>query len=695
MLTRTKLILIGLLFFLSHAGVVFALKSEVNPVDTLKSRYSSEKRLKMLRSMRTRIERIREKLKKEHETSTEEPAIESEDLTEQPTSAPQIPPLVKPVKSTTPKTLEPKVTPAVKVSEIGFATNASPPKRAGIRERVRALWARHRAGKKEETAKLETTNRRKADIEEKRRQKTILKPKPERSVPPEEESQQEQIHEPKPEKVVPTEAEMLVTTFVFLGNSVIKTAYLQKMAHEYCNKMLTVTDLKVLCQDISAAYRKKGFFLARAYLPPQDVRGGGVIIMISEGRLGRVRVEGAKHYPENFVREHVRATRRGVLNSTRLVRSILLLNGYPDLNAAATLVKGEEAGTTDVVVQVKDEKKTHFSVNYNNFGAESTAKEKAGLTMQRGSLAQPGDLLSLQGIFGLSTNDVAYSRIDYSVPLNGRGQKLTLSYLESDFQVGGEFKILEVEGQSQIWSFGLLSPRIRKETTSLDLVFGFDYKKIENYLLGTVSSADELRVFRAGLNYDHLDRRRIRNLVAASVSQGLGGIMGGLEKDDPRSSRLGAGGQFTKLNVDFRQFRMFGKDSSCLARITAQAASDPLPVPEQFSIGGADTVRGFPPSEYLGDQGVVASVELLFPVQARLVGRGKVQLAGFVDHGLASLKNPQPGEDRSQEITGAGAGVQWTRPGRMSVRVDVGWPVSGDPSDGSDSTTYIQLMMAF
>ena len=50
----------------------------------------------------------------------------------------------------------------------------------------------------------------------------------------------------------------------------------------------TLARLQALAARITDFYRGKGYFVARAYLPAQDVRDGLVTIAVTEGRYGRI-----------------------------------------------------------------------------------------------------------------------------------------------------------------------------------------------------------------------------------------------------------------------------------------------------------------------------------------------------------------------------------------------------------------------
>jgi hemolysin activation/secretion protein len=133
-----------------------------------------------------------------------------------------------------------------------------------------------------------------------------------------------------------------------------------------------------------------------------------------------------------------------------------------------------------------------------------------------------------------------------------------------------------------------------------------------------------------------------------------------------------------------------------IVRGSGQISTGPLPIIEQFLLGGPDSVRGYQLGERLGDDGYSVSAE------ARLAVGKYVQLAAFVDHGAVRSRNPLPGEKRSQFLTGAGPGLRVNLPYYESaLRFDVGFPIEpskalgGSFSGGSSPTFYIQATARF
>lgn len=503
---------------------------------------------------------------------------------------------------------------------------------------------------------------------------------------------------------IPEGKKVEVLDFEFSGNIALKTSYLKKLVLPYIQKELSLKELKGICGEISDAYRERGYFLVYPYLHPQEIKDGVVIIEIIEGELGEVEIEG--NCREKFIENHFRPTKNGVLNYNQLLKSLLILNEYPDVQVTAILKKGKEPKTADILLKVEQKFSFHTSLNYDNFGSRYVSSHHEGLGLEFSNLLMGGDNISLRGVTGSPVDTLFFGRAEYRFPINGYGTKANLSFTRSDFDVQREFKRLDAGGESKIYGFSLSHPVTRTRVSSLDVNFGFDYKQIKNYLLGQINSDDELRVFKVGLAGDKIDGFKGRNYYSLFCTTGVEDIMDGLEHDDPLASRVGAGGDFIKGNFDLARYQKFLCGSFILLKGSSQVASDVLPIPEQFSVGGADTVRGYPQSELLGDYGYTANLELRFtppffaekrvPFTSNRKVKECIQLLCFMDYGSTFRKSVLVGEEKNEEICGAGIGARINLGENLDLRLDLGFPVGDkEPSDGSNSTTYIQAIAKF
>jgi len=471
-------------------------------------------------------------------------------------------------------------------------------------------------------------------------------------------------------------------------------AELGSIVAPYVGKEMDLTELEKVADVVTAEFRDRGYSLARAYIPAQEIKDGIVEIAVLEGRAGEIIVKGNKNYSGEFIkRGFTPVVRDGAVKQRSLEKSLLVLNEYPDLKATAVLEAGKEPGMTDIVVTVEDKLPLHLVLDYDNFGTESVSKNRFGMEVNLGRfLIVEGSSLSLRGVIGSDPKNYHYGRVSYLLPINGYGTKLGFLGYGGDFDVGQALSEFNITATT--WGYGpyLTHPFVKTRTQNLTGEFGFESKDATQWLLGSLFSRDKLRMLRVGLNYDWIDSTG-RNFISLSVFQGLEEAFGGMENNDPQSSRPGADNRFTKAYFNWARVQRIVDRVSLILRGSGQASTRPLVVTEQFFIGGADSVRGYPPGEFLGDDGYNVSTELRV---SPLPNQEILQLAFFVDHGGVSIKDPPAGVKKYHQLTGAGYGFRLSLPYNINGRFDVGFPVKpAKASSGDRPTLYIQAAVRF
>jgi len=104
--------------------------------------------------------------------------------------------------------------------------------------------------------------------------------------------------------------------------------------------------------------------------------------------------------------------------------------------------------------------------------------------------------------------------------------------------------------------------------------------------------------------------------------------------------------------------RLFNTDNQAIFRLTTQLTRDPLLSPEQFVVGGFDTVRGYRENQVVRDNGVVASLEFHLPIPGlrRSGDISMLELAPFIDIGEGWNVRSNSGGD-PEVLSSAGVGL--------------------------------------
>ncbi len=488
-----------------------------------------------------------------------------------------------------------------------------------------------------------------------------------------------QIDIPEERLDLPSHIEVMVTEVRWIGNQSISSRALNARISPYLRRNLSIRSIYALCHEVDLFYAEEGYFLARAYPPPQEIKNGVLIIEVIEGRLGEMRVEGNRHYSSSFILSYFHSLKGSALREQSFLRRLMLLNENIKLVARAIFERGKRFGFADVILYVEDRRPVHLAFNGNNYGKNLTTNTRVGGKFDWGSLCFEGDSLSITEVVGFPLNALFFNNILYKVPLNRVGTFLEVAYLFSTFKVEEQVNLLP-KGISQIATLKLSQALTRSRSLNLDLFSYFDYKQIRNFALHHLISYDKLRILSLGLFLDYARPLFSRDYVTVQFSGGIPDFLGGLSSVDCRSSRIGGGGRFFLWTVDYDRIQYLPKDCFLYFHGSGQLSPSRLTVPEQIYIGGMGSVRGFPLAVGVGDSGYYANLEFRTPVHilankqffwSKRKWKEVFQFDLFLDHGATALQSTQ-----SLFLFGYGAGIRLNDLYGVSLSLDVGFPLN-------------------
>ncbi len=480
----------------------------------------------------------------------------------------------------------------------------------------------------------------------------------------------------------------------------------------------TLGQIQEITVEIQNKLRLDGMMLAQVFLPEQTITDNIVWIHIMEGKMGRVVTEGNGRYKDTLLKRPLEPLAGGAVDKKSVEEAVLMLRDYPGIAVAGVFSPGETLGTTNLTLSVHDEDPFSAQISADNHGSEFTGENRLLASAHLNNLLGLADRITLSALQTYSPENGTYGSVAYTSPVLSPTTHLHVSYVQNVFDVGGGSQInaTNIEGDTQIAQVGvskiLERGRERNITASVNL---FSKRAtVEESSSGIVQAEDKLSVLDFGVQYDSVDKR-FRGLNRASVgfSTGLSDFLGSLPDstvgENLGSSRVNsagtsAGSDFVKWYGQFTRLQSLTEHSEILVRTNVQFSDDLLVSLEQFSLGGPNSVRAYPPAEFLVDSGGYASVEwiLAAPGFADKSAFGGfnwgdvLRLSVFFDYAGGYLSDPAFGEQKTRDISGYGLGVDFRLPGTFWMRLDVAKPNSGlDPSDGDDPQVYFSFNYSF
>ena len=500
-----------------------------------------------------------------------------------------------------------------------------------------------------------------------------------------------------PEPGVPTQTTIYVDRIEVLGSTVFSPEELAQVVRPYEKRNLSFEQLLEVRTLITKYYADRGYITSGAFLPPQDDLATGVIkIQVVEGVLEKLEVKGLQRVRDRYVRSRIENAAKTPLNLRKVESALQLLQQNILFNSVrAELKAGTAPGRSVLVVTLSEARAFHAAALIENRDPPSVGSIRGSVIINHDNLLGLGDRFSAE--LGL-TSGITDLNLGYAIPLNARDGTFNVRYERTTSQIVEEpFSILDIFSNSETVSFGFRQPLVQTPTSEFALGLSMDFRRSQTFLfndvpfsfaLGSDRGESKVRVLRFSQDWISRSPRR----VFAARSQ----LSFGLPLLGATINELGVDGSFFNWIGQFQWVQAITPDVIAIARVAAQLTPDSLLPLEQFSIGGVDTVRGYRQNFRVGDNGLLGSLEVRFPILKQEPGIGTVQLAPFVDVGKVwnnsfPIRSPQL-------LASTGLGLRWQIGNALFARLDWGIPLVSVEQQGNtlqDSGVVFSVRLQF
>jgi len=469
-----------------------------------------------------------------------------------------------------------------------------------------------------------------------------------------------------------------IVRFVVSGNTLLPAEEVEGAVAPFTGQQKDFGDIQRALEALEHAYRNRGYGIVQVVLPEQDITQGVVQFRVVQPRVGKVAIEGNKHFDNDNVRRSLASVKEGETpDSVAIARNLQMLNEHPVKQTNVVLRSGTAEGDIDVNVKVTDEKPWRLIFSLDNTGTSETGYWRAGIGYQHTNLFNRDHSLTAQYVTSpTNVNDVNIYALGYRAPYYRLNSSFDLIAGYSDVSSGIVQDLFSVSGSGTIfgarWNYYL--PKWGE--LEQKLITGLDYRAFQNQVIFTgtgQSLVPDVTIHPVSLTYGGVLRRAASELnFYAGVSANLPGGNDGQDADFA-AARTGASADYTIFRYGASYSHAFRNEWQVRAAFSGQYTSDALVPGEQFGIGGPDTVRGYLLREVTNDRGYAAQLELYTPNVTPLIGLPdsyRARLLAFYDFGSVKRNNALPGEQEGKFIASAGVGLRMSYSKSVSLRVD-------------------------
>lgn len=457
---------------------------------------------------------------------------------------------------------------------------------------------------------------------------------------------------------------ILVQKIQFLGNTVFTHEQLEELCRPYLDRQLDAADLEELRQIVSRFFVNKGYINSGAKFSLLPYKNHTLFLDIIEGSLTEINLRGEERLDPKYITQKLNPPKEKVFSVNALRERFQMLLEDPLIERLnAKILPGKQLGEAQLDLDVMRAKAYHLNTYINNYRPPSVGSIAIGSTGSISNLMGRGDVLDMGA---------------HDTTANGNGGRYSLGYRMPINYTGTWGSIRLEHGASSV---------VEEPASSLGINSTLDIRELG---LAHTLMEDLRQKFTIGIN--HVDKKSTSRLLSVPFSF-IQGIDDGVTRTEswhiwqeygyrvekealalrsnfitvrnnlqymvgmpstyvqaPNNYRLwlGQAQYIRKLNENGAQLSLRGN---------LQITNDMLISMDRMAIGGAATVRGYRENSILRDEGLIANVEVRYPLIKNAPTEFNFTLIPFWDWG----QGKNQGEGRTTLASmGLGAQLKWS-----------------------------------
>jgi len=489
-----------------------------------------------------------------------------------------------------------------------------------------------------------------------------------------------------------------VLEFRVEGNTVLPAISIEEAVYPHLGEKKSIGDVELARKALEKAYHDAGYLTVFVDIPEQDVKEGIVRLKVTEGKVERLKVTGARYFSLGRIKAQTPDFAEGSVPYFPAVqKQVAEISRNPDRKVTPVLRPGRSPGKVEVELKVDDQLPLHGSVELNNYYSPNTTHTRMSASLRYDNLWQREHSLAVQ--FLTTPEKPSETKVlsgTYMMPLAG-GDYLAAYAVKSDSDTAalGDVNVI---GNGRIVGLRYIHPMGGYAGFYHSLTAGWDYKKFGETVqqLGADSFNTPITYQPFTLGYDATwqgEQRTTQLGVAFNFS-----VRGwGNSEQEFADKRYNASPDYAYLRLDLKHTEKLPRGFSLYGRVSSQLAGSPLISNEQFSAGGSGSVRGYLESEVLGDVGVQGTIELRTPMLDKDVSAllGQTYALGFIDGAHLVVNDSLPSQQSHYTLTSAGLGLRMKVGKGFNLDLDLARPFRETANTPLELRPRVRMSYAF
>lgn len=437
------------------------------------------------------------------------------------------------------------------------------------------------------------------------------------------------------------------------GDRASSFASLAPLLDRYLGQCVGQRGLNIILKEAGNRILAQGYTTTRVTLPPQNLALGKLVLHVTPGLIGGVRVVGNDGQPADIGdwRNAFPFRAGDLLNLRDLEQGLEQIKRLPSVDADIRIEPGGHPGESIIVVILAHAKPWRVSASLDNSGQRATGKLQAGLNLALDNPTGHFDQLT----FGVNNDTHSTSNyqgthsnsLGYNLPWGNWLISTSLSDSHYHQTIPGINQSFTSSGQSQNFELKLQRLLRRDQTSKTSLQARLLKRWSKSYINDTeimVQRRDTTAAELALIHRQYIGPAQID--VQLAQRQGVSWLGGQEDQQHDPSAPTFA---YTLRTLDLGLTTPLPRNMRYSVQFHGQSSSDVLYATDYMAIGNRWTVRGYD-GEYTlaAEQGWTLRNDLEFAH----MGQGVFYLA--LDAGQVHGNAPLPG----RTLTGGGLGLR-------------------------------------
>ncbi|MFW7523639.1 ShlB/FhaC/HecB family hemolysin secretion/activation protein [Vibrio ostreicida] len=479
-----------------------------------------------------------------------------------------------------------------------------------------------------------------------------------------------------------------VHSLSFEGNEIYSD---EELVHwlNFSPSCIGLNEINEYLRVITNHYVKSGYVTSRAFLIPQDLSSGVLKIVILEGKIEQILLNGAPSPSLNMVLPRAVG---GVLNLRDIEQGLEQINRLSRYNAQIQFLPGKKQGYSIVDIKTEQGRIVSASTGLSNGGQKSTGEEQLSFSISAEDMLNLFDKWTISATKSAAfvdsrDSESLYFSLDFPIGYWNVGYRSAFSKYSTNF-TSNDF-VFDSAGKTNSHDADIKWLFYRDDKSKSSFRLGINHRREKNYLLDQLLESSSRDLSSASFSWEHSTRLG-DGFLTISPKYSLGTDWFGGEENrssDPTVPKA----QFSKGTISGSYTHFLSNELILSSTFFGQWSNDTLYGGERISIGGEYSVRGFKGKSLSGDEGYYWRNDLTRNV-SQYPYLGQVSLNVALDMGSIA-KDPVDESERGS-LAGASFGIK-TRSKHASSSLSLGLPLAF-PSQlkADDYVVYYRLELS-